>query len=131
MHHLFIQFFNVLMQKTDPYKTVLVILTGLLIVNWIFKNPYLQFVSIGLGLICVFFSRVAVLIDWLWIKLALGLGWINSRILLTLIFFLFLLPVAWVSRLFVKDPLNLKRRKESLYINRNHKFQKKDLENIW
>ncbi len=119
------------MQKTDPYKTVLVILTGLLIVNWIFKNPYLQFVSIGLGLICVFFSRVAVLIDWLWIKLALGLGWINSRILLTLIFFLFLLPVAWVSRLFVKDPLNLKRRKESLYINRNHKFQKKDLENIW
>ncbi len=119
------------MQKTDPYKTVLVILTGLLVISWFFKSPYLQLVSIGLGVICVFFSRVAVLIDWLWIKLALGLGWINSRILLTLIFFLFLLPVAWVSRLFVKDPLNLKRRKESLYINRNHKFQKKDLENIW
>jgi hypothetical protein len=52
--------------------------------------------------------------------------------LLSIIYFVFLLPIAWISRLFTKDPLALRNRKTlSLFVTRNHLYTKKDLENIW
>jgi hypothetical protein len=75
---------------------------------------------------------VAKAIEWAWFKLALALGWVNSRILLSVIYFVFLMPIAWVSRLFTKDPLTLRKRNTStLFVTRNHIYTKKDLENIW
>lgn len=40
-----------------------------------------------------------------WIKLGYLLGWINSRLILTLIFFIILLPIAAFMKLFGYDPL--------------------------
>lgn len=38
-----------------------------------------------------------------WMKLAHVLAWINTRILLTVFFYLFLTPTAWIRRLMGKD----------------------------
>jgi hypothetical protein len=43
-----------------------------------------------------------------WMKLAHVLGWINTRILLSLVFFLIFLPVALIMRLMGKDPMRRK-----------------------
>jgi hypothetical protein len=43
-----------------------------------------------------------------WMKLAHVLGWINTRILLSLIFFLIFSPVALILRLLGKDPMRRK-----------------------
>jgi hypothetical protein len=60
------------------------------------------------------------------------LGWTNSRILLSVIYFGFLLPIAVFSRVFTKDPLTLNGRKAgSLFVSRNHAYKKDDLKNIW
>jgi len=40
-----------------------------------------------------------------WMKFAGLLGWVNTRVLLTLFFFLVLTPVGLVMRLFGRDPL--------------------------
>lgn len=40
-----------------------------------------------------------------WMKLAMILGWINTRIIMTLLFFVILLPVALIMRLIGHDPL--------------------------
>jgi hypothetical protein len=45
-----------------------------------------------------------------WWRLATVLGWVNSRVLLSLMFFLLLLPVGLVWRLAGKDPLARRRR---------------------
>ena len=120
------------MQNQDRFKTILVIVTGLLAIALIFKINWLIYVSLGIGVASVFVPAAAKAIEWAWLKLALGLGWVNSRILLSLIYFIFLLPLAWVSRLFTKDPLTLRKRKtSSLFVTRNHLYTKKDLENIW
>ncbi|MEJ7616722.1 MAG: SxtJ family membrane protein [Pyrinomonadaceae bacterium] len=42
----------------------------------------------------------------LWMMLAVALGWINSRVLLTLLFYLAFMPYGVVSRLVGRDPLN-------------------------
>ena len=118
--------------QQDRYKTILVIVTGLLIIAWIADLQWLNYVAAGIGLVSVFFPAAARGIEWAWFKLALALGYVNSRILLSIIYFVFLLPIAWVSRLFTRDPLALRNRKtSSLFFDRNHLYTRKDLENIW
>lgn len=125
-------------QNQDRYKNILVIVIGFSVIAFIFRNRFPEFstilgrVALGIGLLSLISSFAAKWIEWAWLKLALGLGWINSRILLSVIYFVFLLPVAWVSRLFTKDPLKLKAKTAgSLYHVRDHEYKKEDLENIW
>jgi hypothetical protein len=121
-----------IVQPQDRYKNILVIVTGLLALALIFKIAWLAIIAVSVGAISIFSAAAAKGIEWGWLKLAQGLGWVNSRILLSLIYFVFLLPIAWISRLFTKDPLTLRKTKtSSLFINRNHLYTKKDLENIW
>lgn len=120
------------MQSQDRYKSILVIVTGLLALAWIFNIPLLGKLALVTGAASIFFPPFARAIVWAWFKIALGLGWVNSRILLSIVYFLFLMPIAWLSRLFTKDPLALKKQKrETLYVTRNHLYTGKDLENIW
>lgn len=120
------------MQSQDRYKTILVIVTGFLAIAWIFKIPVLVSIALGVGAVSIFIPPAARAIEWAWFKIALALGWINSRILLSVIYFVFLMPLAWVSRLFTKDPLALKREgRSTLFVTRDHLYTGKDLENIW
>ena len=120
------------MQAQDRFKTILVIVTGILAIALVFKIGWLFYVSLAIGACSIFSSAAAKGIEWAWLKIATVLGWVNSRILLSVIYFVFLLPLALLSRLFTKDPLALRRKKTaSLFVTRNHQYSKKDLENIW
>jgi hypothetical protein len=67
-----------------------------------------------------------------WYKIAEILGAINGRILLSFVFFIILVPVALMARIGKKNPLSLKREsKKSVFIDRNHKYEAKDLEQVW
>jgi hypothetical protein len=119
-------------RSQDRFKTILVIVTGLLALAWIFNVPLLGKIALAIGVISILIPPAAKAIEWAWLKLALGLGWVNSRILLSIIYFLFLMPIAWISRLFTKDPLALKKDKRTtLFVTRDHLYTGKDLENIW
>jgi hypothetical protein len=119
-------------QSQDRFKTILVIVTGLLALGWIFSSPLLGKIALVVGALSILIPPAAKAIEWGWLKLALGLGWVNSRILLSIIYFVFLMPIAWISRLFTKDPLSLKRNsRATLFVSRDHLYTRKDLENIW
>lgn len=45
---------------------------------------------------------------WAWMKLALMLGWVNTRIILSVVFYLLILPFGMVMRIFGKDPMHRK-----------------------
>jgi hypothetical protein len=55
-----------------------------------------------------------------WMKFAEALGWVMTRVILTVFFYLLLTPYGLVSRLFREDPLDLswKRRKPSYWIDK-------------
>ena len=125
------------MHNQDRFKTILVIVIGFTALSWIIRarwgvETYLDKIAFSIGLISILIPPFAKVIEWAWLKFAMALGRINSRILLSLIYFIFLLPIAWISRLFTKDPLMLKAKNSpSLYTTRNHQYKKEDLENIW
>ena len=43
-----------------------------------------------------------------WMRLGLALGWVNSRIILSLLFFVIVTPIGLVMRLLGKDPMHRK-----------------------
>ncbi len=89
----------------------------------------LFFIALGAGVLSLFIESAIV---WVWGKFALGLGWINTRILLSAVFFIFLTPFAMLSRIFSKkSALKLKNDSKTTFVERNHTYTKKDLENIW
>ena len=50
-----------------------------------------------------------------WMKLGHVLGWINSRIMLGLVFLIVLQPIALIMRLFNYDPLRKKKNNQTSY----------------
>jgi hypothetical protein len=56
-----------------------------------------------------------------WMRFAMILGEVNSRIILTVFFYLVIAPVGWVLRTFVRDPLDraLDTKRESDWIKRD------------
>ena len=58
-----------------------------------------------------------------WMKLGLTLGWVNSRIILGLVFIIVLLPIAFVMRLIGYDPLRTKRKGEKTYREKRKDYQ--------
>ena len=54
-----------------------------------------------------------------WIKLGHALGWINSRIILGLVFIIVVQPIAFIMNLFGYDPLRKKKNVEDSYREKN------------
>jgi zinc transporter ZupT len=117
--------------KAKNLETILTIVTGFVILFYFFRIDYLLWTAIVLGLIGMFSEWLSEKITWFWFKLAEILGFFSSKILLTAVFFILLMPVALLSRLFNKDKLQLKKGGNSYYVERNQSFEPKDLENSW
>ena len=58
-----------------------------------------------------------------WMKLGNILGWVNSRIILGLVFLIILQPIALIMRILGHDPLRTKKSDQKTYreIKTNHK----------
>jgi hypothetical protein len=122
------------MKRPDSKEVVLVIVVGLLIISRIFSTDSLVLVAIIIGLIGVLSSASSDKIAWLWFKISDALGYIMSRFILTLIFFLILTPVALLSRLTRKKDLMGKKidgNISSYFEIRNHEYHPKDLKDPW
>ncbi len=123
------------MSEADKAKAQLVIVTGLVVLYFIFDSryPYLLYAATAIGVISIAIPVAGDLIVKGWYKLAEILGAINGRILLSLIFFVILFPVAVMSRIGKKkNPLGLKNDNQaSAFTERNHLYTPKDLDQVW
>jgi Saxitoxin biosynthesis operon protein SxtJ len=84
--------------------------------------PPIVFVTVGVLLFVPGLVAPLVLgpVQRVWMRFAAILGEVNSRIILTVFFYLVLAPVGWVLRVFVRDPLDraLDAKRESDWIKR-------------
>ncbi len=129
------------MRKTEEtrghdYEVLLSIVLFLMILYFFSRNRFAYanwflYISFGLGFFSLLSKSFAKVLTLAWGKLMAAIGFINSRVLLSIIFFLVLLPVSLLSKLFRKDLLQLKKKESSYFIERNYTFEPKDLENTW
>jgi hypothetical protein len=120
-------------QKAKEKETILTICTALVFLFLVSKGKQLPalYVAVVLGAVGMFSDYLTAKIHGAWMKLAEGMGWVMSKIILGIVFFLFLFPIALLSRITGKSSMQLKRRNGSYFIARNHTYTKKDLEHVW
>jgi hypothetical protein len=119
-------------QKTDSVKTVLTISMGLIVLYLITKWDWTIPAALAISLAGIFSSYLSEKINLMWMKLSWLLNLITSNILLSTIFFLFLFPIALLSRLFGKnDPLNLKNKAGSNFKNSHKQLDKVSFKKTW
>ena len=118
--------------SSNPIKTVLTITLGFMVFYLISKQNWVLLIALLVGLSGLISPFLAKKIEWIWFKLAWLLSKIVPNILLGIIFYLLLFPVALLSRLFgKKDPLCLKNNYNSLFKDVNKSFQQDSFENPW
>jgi len=119
-------------KATNPRVTVLVITIGFSIIFMLTQRYWALWVAFSIGLLGFVSLYLAKVIDYLWMKLAHVLSFIVPNILLTLVFFVILFPVALLSRVFSKeDPLHLKNTSDSTFKKRVKSFEKASFEKTW
>lgn len=97
------------------------------------KTGLLAAAALLLG-VALFVRPLALRIAGGWLAFGHALGAVNSRILLSLIFYLFLTPIALLARAARGDFLALKRRSapdRSYWEPRGHTYTRVDLEKLW
>ena len=115
----------------NPTQTILTIVIGLILFYLITDIQFLIHLSFILGAIGLFSTYLSKVVDYLWIKLAWVLSLIVPNILLSIIFYLILFPIALISKIFHKDTLKIKKQKASIYKEINKTFVLEDLKNPW
>lgn len=121
------------MKNEDKSKSFLVIVLGLLVLHFIFKSFYFIYAALGIGIISLMIPIIGDYILKVWFKIGEILGFINSRILLGIIFFIFLTPFAWLQKIFSKSSTSIQVNDDSksVYRTREHLYKPQDFENIW
>lgn len=91
-----------------------------------------MFAALFIALAGIFSNYLSYKIDFLWMKLAHVLSFIAPAILLSVIFYFVLSPIAFISRITgKKDPLQLKNSEKSLFKNCDKNFPKEEFEKSW
>lgn len=131
------------MKIADRFQSLLVIVVGFLVLyfifrgnyNWYFfefKRDFFLYAAVGIGVSSLMFDFVADAILSAWMKIAEVLGFINTRILMSLVFFIFLTPFALLQKLLSKTNfLSLKDTEKSVFHTRDHQYVPEDFDNIW
>jgi hydrogenase/urease accessory protein HupE len=118
-------------QRHKELETILVLVLALGLFYWFNKKSYLLIVAFIIGLSGLFIPIAAKAIHWLWMKLSEGLGFVMTKIVLTLVFVIIVIPLGWASKKMGKSSVNLKPGGNSYFRERNHTCSKEDLENTW
>lgn len=115
--------------KSKILESLIVIAAGFLVLYLVFELDWLKWVSLTVLLIGAFSDFLSKWIHTLWMKLAHAMGFVMSKVLLSLVFFLFLFPIALLYRLTRKKPAG--KHAATYYYTRNHTYTANDLKNVW
>ena len=106
----------------EARKTALIVAAALLVIAvWNYHRGRVTIVAVAVGLsgtlvfIGLLVPHAARLFHKAWMKFAEGLGYINSRVLLTLVYYLVFTPYGFVSRLVGRDTLGRRGGSQESY----------------
>lgn len=102
-----------------------------LICHLVWGQPYLLYLAIAFLVITMTYPLMFQPFARIWFGLSTALGIVVSKVILTLTFYVVVLPVGLIRRILGKDSMRLrswKKGRESVFRERQHRFEAKDLE---
>lgn len=121
-----------LIKRSKSLETIIVLALASVLVFIIFDLKTFLYVGLGFLIIGIISKSATQLIHFLWMKFADILSYISSRIILSFVFYIILTPISLLYRISKKKALFSKAQSASSnFIERNHLYTKKDIENPW
>jgi hypothetical protein len=109
--------------KKRHISDCLVICSGLIIAGIITEQTYFFYISASLGIVCALVNPIAFAVSFLWEWIGKILGFVVSKIILSIIFYCILFPFSIFFKLFAKNK-SISNKKSTTY------WIKKEKENI-
>jgi len=119
------------MKWEKALETIIVLALALLVASVWFAIERLIYASIVLLVLPFISKKLTTIIGKAWFTFSDFLGKIMSYIIMFLIFYLCLVPISFLQRLFGKNQILKKAENNTHFIKRNHLFTKKDIKNPW
>lgn len=114
------------MHWKQKHSSLAVIIVGFAILFFIFRKQWML-LPISVSVLGFALSSIGDFVHIIWMNIAKVLGWINSRIILSILFFLVLTPISLLMKLFNGNRF-LQKKEDSMFIERNHVYQATDFE---
>jgi len=92
-----------MVSREEVYQTIVVLALASLILFVVSDKLALLYLAVGFLLLTLVSFKTATLITTYWLKFALALGKLNSTVLLFLVFYFILTPIAILFRLFNRE----------------------------
>ncbi len=117
--------------KVQYRETLLVIVLGFSVLYLVFDRNWMLYTALGLGITGMLSAPLNRWIHVAWFFIGEKIGFVVSKVLLGTIFFVVLIPMSMLAKLFRKDIMNLKSSSGSAYHQRDHLYEPADLDNMW
>jgi hypothetical protein len=118
--------------RAKHVESALVITAGMLVLHLVWGWEGFLWIALGVALVGALVPPLARYLHVGWSALGHALGWVNSYVLLAVLFFMVLTPMAALRRLVAKDTLQRKRRTSGSYFSeRDHLYVPKDMGDLW
>jgi hypothetical protein len=119
-------------KNKNSINTILTIVVGFIFIYFLTQIKIALYIAFLIGIISLMSLKLSELIVFIWFKLSYILALIIPNIILTIVFYLFLTPLAFISRIFEKtSPMNLKNNLNSLFKDKNKNFTKESFKKPW
>ena len=129
--HSFILYFKK-MNKEKHLETILILILALIIFYWVRHAKVFLTIAAMLAFIGAFIPWLSKYIHLAWMKLGQAIGYVMSKVLLTIVYMCFLLPLSYLTRIFnTKNGVILKPNSTTYFKNRNFTYTKESIENVW
>lgn len=119
------------MSREKGLETIIVLVLASLFIYLKFEVTWLIYIAFALLLISIVSKKLTSLIGKLWLSFSLYFGAFMNYIIMFLIFYFVLTPLAFFQRLGNKNQLLKKGRNKTYFVKRNHLFTLKDIEKPW
>jgi hypothetical protein len=119
------------MKRQKVLETILVLVLFQVALFWYSREIFLLYLAFLFGLVGLTMPFLANKIHFVWMKFSHAIGYIMSRLLLTVIFFLLLFPISLLSKVFAKRKKSMERGMRSYFVERNFTYTAESLKNVW
>ena len=121
----------ILMNREKALETIIVLALASLIASLWLDVSWLIYLSIGLLAISLVSKRITSVIGKGWLSFSHYLGLVMNYIIMFIIFYFFLFPLAFFQRLAGGNQILKRKKGESHFHRRSHFFSGRDIENPW
>ena len=119
------------MNKEKNYEVILTLVTVLIIIYLNTEIHWLLIAAMCLGLAGILFYTPSSYFSRGFLFVAEIIGRVMPKIILSVVFFFILTPIAFLNKLRGADAMRLKKNSATNYVNHKPEFSKQDFENTW